>query len=192
MKIKYNAPVILTFTLICVVVLAVGGPLENLFVVGASMNPANPIDYFRLISHIAGHADWNHLIGNFTFILLIGPILEEKYGSSTLLVMMLLTGLITGILNVLFFPTGLLGASGIVFMFILLSSISNAKAGEIPLTFILIAALYIGKEVITAATQTDNVSHFAHIIGGVCGAAFGFIINQNRNNDQVKSKQVEV
>ena len=78
-----------------------------------------------------------------------------------------------------------MGASGIVFMFILLSSISNAKAKEIPLTFILIACLYVGKEIITAATATDNVSHFAHIIGGVCGGVFGFMINQSRNNDQV-------
>lgn len=190
MKIKYNAPVILNFALICVLVLvgseSLGDSVKSLFVVGNSIDFANPLDYFRLVSHIAGHAGWDHLIGNFTFILLIGPILEEKYGSRALLGMMLATGLITGILNVTFFSTGLLGASGIVFMFIVLSSISNAKAGEIPLTFILIAGLYIGKEFITSATQTDNVSHFAHIIGGVCGGIFGFIINQNGGVNTVK------
>ena len=178
MRIKYNAPVILNFTLVCVVVLAIGEPIKDFFIVGSSMNLSNPIDYFRLVSHIAGHADWNHLIGNFTFILLIGPILEEKHGSQTLLGMILLTGLLTGILNVIFFPTALLGASGIVFLLIVLSSISNAKAGEIPLTFILIVGLYIGKEFVATITTTDNVSHFAHITGGVCGGIFGLMLNQ--------------
>ena len=45
--------------------------------------------------------------------------------------MMIITAVITGILNTFFFPTGLLGASGIVFMFILLSSFSGIKEGEV-------------------------------------------------------------
>ena len=44
--------------------------------------------------------------------------------------MMLITALVTGIMNVLFLPTGLQGASGIVFMFILLISVTNIKKGD--------------------------------------------------------------
>jgi len=86
--------------------------------------------------------------------------------------MMFITSLITGVLNVLLFPTALLGASGIVFMFIILSSITNLQKGEIPLTFILISVLFLGKEVLSAFGE-DNVSQFAHIIGGVFGGVFG-------------------
>jgi membrane associated rhomboid family serine protease len=87
--------------------------------------------------------------------------------------MMLVTALVTGLLNILFFHTGLLGASGIVFMLILLVSFTNSKSGEIPLTFILIALLFIGKEILQSL-QSDQISQFAHIIGGICGSVFGF------------------
>jgi membrane associated rhomboid family serine protease len=87
--------------------------------------------------------------------------------------MMAVTAFVTGLANTLFFSTGLLGASGIVFMLILLASFTNFRKGEIPLTFILVLALYVGKEVVTSFSQ-DNVSQFAHIAGGLCGSLFGF------------------
>ena len=128
---------------------------------------------FSLLSHSMGHASTEHLLGNLTFILLLGPIVEEKYGSKNVLFMMLLTSLVTGILNYYFFNTGLLGASGIVFMLILLVSFTNVREGEIPVSFILISVLFLGKELIQSM-QSDHISQFAHIIGGVCGSIFGF------------------
>jgi membrane associated rhomboid family serine protease len=133
---------------------------------------------WRLVSHIAGHQNWAHFMGNFTFILLLGPMLEEKYGSGRLLAMILFTGFITGVLNILFFSTGLMGASGIVFMFIILSSFANIRSGDIPLTFILVVSLFLIKEVLDILKQ-DNVSQFAHILGGVAGSFFGFRSQRN-------------
>ena len=88
--------------------------------------------------------------------------------------MMMITALATGALNVLVFPTGLFGASGIVFMLILLISITNIRAGEIPLTFIVVVLLFLVKEIV-GAFQENDISEFAHIVGGICGAAFGFL-----------------
>ena len=88
--------------------------------------------------------------------------------------MMAATAFITGLLNTLFFPDALLGASGIVFMMILLVSITNIRNGEIPLTFLLVMLIYLSKEVF-GIFEKNTVSEFAHIIGGVCGGAFGFI-----------------
>ena len=114
-----------------------------------------------------------------TIILLLGPIVEEKYGAAKTILMIVLTALVTGIINVLFFSTGLLGASGIVFMLILLVSFTNMKDGKIPLTFILVALLFIGKEVIQSM-EADHVSQAAHIIGGFCGSIFGFTSGRKR------------
>lgn len=133
----------------------------------------SPLFYFQLISHTLGHHNWAHLAGNFSLILLVGPILEEKYGSKKLLKMMFITALVTGILNALFFSTGLLGASGLAFMMILLVSFTNHREGEIPLTFILIVVLFLAKEVVQAFSN-DDISQFAHIMGGICGSLFGF------------------
>ncbi|WP_250630439.1 rhomboid family intramembrane serine protease [Rhodoflexus caldus] len=176
MKIQYNAPVVLTFAFICTFLVALQGMginLMPLFSVSGTMDVTNPLDFFRLFSHVLGHGDWGHLLNNLTFILLLGPILEEKYGSSGLLMMMFITAFVTGVLNIFFFSSGLLGASGIVFMMILLSSIVNLQRGRIPLTFVLVVVLFLGKEFISMF-QNNNISEFAHIIGGICGAVFGF------------------
>jgi membrane associated rhomboid family serine protease len=181
MRIRYNAPVTLTFAFLSSVILLVdsvfGGRLTQLFfsVPGAgAFDWANPLNYIRLVGHVAGHANWTHLMSNFAIILLLGPILEEKYRSGGLLGMVLVTALVTGLLNALLLPQGLLGASGIVFMMILLSSFSNIRSGEIPLTFILIVVLYLTREIVQSF-QENTISEFAHIAGGICGSLFGFL-----------------
>lgn len=175
---KYNSPVILTFALICSAIFILDkfllGGLMNMFTVGTSVDVTNPLSLFSLVSHIFGHVSMEHLLGNLTFILLLGPIVEEKYGSRNTIFMILVTGLITGLLNVMFFSTGLMGASGIVFMLILLVSFTNTKSGEIPLTFVLVALLFVGKEILQSL-GSDQVSQFAHIMGGACGSVFGFL-----------------
>ncbi|MBN2874459.1 MAG: rhomboid family intramembrane serine protease [Spirochaetales bacterium] len=180
MTIRYNAPTTLTFTLVCAVVLLLGtvfpGLVEAWFSVpGRGGFDAHSLrDYVRLFSHILGHADINHFLSNFSFILLLGPILESTYGSGGMMIMTVITAFVTGILNILLFQTGLMGASGIVFMMILLSSFTNFNKGEIPLTFILVLVLYLGREVWNAFTA-NNISEFGHIIGGLCGSIFGYL-----------------
>jgi len=182
MKIKFNSPVILAFSLICVAVFVLDkilvGSLIPFFALG-HVSLANPVSLMTLFTHVIGHACLEHLIGNLTFILLLGPIIEEKYGDRRTLFMMVITAFVTGILNILFFHTGLMGASGIVFMMILLVSFTNSKSGEIPVTFLLIAILFIGKEIIQSV-QTDQISQFAHISGGIVGSIFGFASRAGR------------
>lgn len=183
MKISYNSPVILSFALICTAVFFidgfVAGNLMQFFSVGTDFSP-HPVVLFSMISHVIGHASMEHLLGNMTFILLLGPIVEEKYGSGKTIFMILATAIITAIINMSFFSTGLLGASGIVFMLILLVSFTNVKDGKIPLTFILVALLFVGKEIIHTF-QEDQVSQAAHIIGGVCGSIFGFVLGRKNS-----------
>jgi len=106
--------------------------------------------------------------------------------------MILITAIITGLLNLAFYNTGLIGASGIAFMLIILSSITNYKNGDIPITFILVMVLYLGKEFMNS-TETDNISQFAHIIGGILGSVFGFVINKkviNSDDQSIKTKDI--
>jgi len=144
-----------------------------------NFNPGNFRNWITLFTHVMGHANWSHLINNFTLILLIGPMLEENYGSGEMLVMISITALVTGVLNVLFFRHALLGASGVAFMMILLSSFTNFSKGEIPLTFILVLILYMGVQLLDSF-RDDNISQFAHIIGGLCGSFFGFLRPEKR------------
>ena len=177
-RIKYNSPVILTFALVSFIVLALGyitkmASTYLLFSVYRS-SLTDILFYFRLFGHVLGHADWSHYFNNFLVILLIGPMLEEKYGAKSMTMMIVITALVTGVLNVLLFNTALLGASGIVFMMILLGSFVNLERGKIPLTFIVVVGIFIGREIIEGVFTTDNISQLTHIVGGVCGAYFGF------------------
>ena len=175
-RITYNAPVVLTFTIAAVGVFilnwAIPATREWFQAVPRLDGVAS---YIGLVGHILGHANWQHLIGNFMLILLLGPILEERHGSIPLLGMILITALVTGLINLALSSHGLLGASGIVFMMILLASMANVRGGEIPLTFIAVAVIYMGGEIIRAF-RDDQISQMAHLVGGVAGAAFGFII----------------
>ncbi|MDR1277171.1 MAG: rhomboid family intramembrane serine protease [Treponema sp.] len=180
MRIKYNSPTVLTYTLISVVVLILSqtilrGLAESWFMVPGreTFSPRRISHWFSLLTHVAGHENWTHLLSNFSLILLIGPILEENYGSRSLFMMIVITALVTGTLNALFFRTALMGASGVVFMMILLASFTNFTRGEIPLTFILVLVLYLGRELFSAFSS-NNISEFAHIAGGFCGSLFGF------------------
>lgn len=178
MKITFNSPVILTFSILCAVVYLVTGPMgvmQDMFVLIPEWDFSSAAWYVRLFSHTMGHASTEHLMGNLAFILLIGPIVEEKYGGKNLLLMMVSTALVTSILHLLFFSHGLLGASGIVFMLILVVSLVNFRSKEIPLTFILVVVIFIGKEIM-GSMEDDGISHFAHIIGGITGAVFGFAL----------------
>lgn len=135
----------------------------------------DPLTYVRMFTHVLGHSGYAHFMGNMMLLLVVGPPLEEKYGSKRLLGCIVLTALVSGLVQFFLFPdTALLGASGIVFMLIVLSSLAGMRNGAIPLTLILVVVLYLGGEVVDAVSVNDNVSQLTHIIGGLCGAGFGF------------------
>lgn len=186
-KITFNAPVVLSFVLLCF-----GATLLGVITSGKSTETAfmtyhsslkNPMTYVRFFSHVLGHDGWNHFIGNAAYLLLLGPMLEEKYGSKTILKVIGSTALITAIVNYIFFwHVGLCGASGVVFAFILLSSFTGFKEGEIPLSFILVAIIFIGQQIYDGIVLTDNISNITHIIGGLIGAVIGYGLNKRTKN----------
>ncbi|MBC8536246.1 rhomboid family intramembrane serine protease [Feifania hominis] len=184
-KIHYNSPVVLTYFFVSLAVLMLGWltgewTTMKLFSVYRS-SLADPLGYVRLFGHVLGHSGYAHFAGNMVLLLVVGAPLEEKYGSRTLLAGMALTALATGVLQCLFFPgSALLGASGVVFMLIMLSSLSGMREGSIPLTLILVAVLYLGQEVYAAVAVRDNVAHFMHLVGGACGTAFGYLVARRR------------
>lgn len=182
-RISFNSPVILGFTAICFIAfilnaITLGATNDYIFSVYKS-SLLNPLTYVRFIGHIFGHADLSHLMGNLMMILVIGPLLEEKYGKSDLIMVIVSTAVVTGLINFIFFPNvQLLGASGVVFAFILLSSFTGFEDGKIPFTFIIVAIIYIGEQVYSGIFIQDNISNLTHIIGGVVGSGFGFAINK--------------
>ena len=185
MKIRFNSPLVLGFVLLSLAAMILnivtGGVSNRLVFMTYRSSLADPLTYLRFFTHALGHSGWQHYIGNMSYILLLGPMLEEKYGARKLLGVMALTALITGLINYIFFPhVALCGASGVVFAFILMTSFTSFKKGEIPVTFILVAVIYLGQQVYDGIFVKDNISNMAHIVGGIVGAVFGYMMNRKR------------
>ena len=127
-RIKYNSPVILTFTFLsyspCISYLTrCNLPIYYFLYIEVVWQT-----YFlyKIIWPCISHADF------YTFSIIFNYITNRsyaggKYGSSSIAMMILITAAVTGIFNILFFKTALLGASGIAFMMILLGSFVNIE-----------------------------------------------------------------
>ena len=177
--IRFNAPVILTFALFSLMVLILDGitggvSTSKLFCLYRSPL-TDPLTYVRLFGHVLGHSNYSHYMGNMLLLLLVGPPVEDRFGSRNTLLYLLMTALVTGVVQLVFFPgTALMGASGIVFMLIVLSSFTETRKDGIPVTMIVVVVLYLGREIIDGLLVKDNVSQITHIVGGLCGLVFGF------------------
>lgn len=176
---QYNSILILTYFLISLGALILKyitfGKSNELLFSSYRSSLLNPLTYVRFFSHAIGHQDFKHFANNFLYILLIGPMIEEKYGTINLLIMMLITAGVTGVINHIIGRKRILGASGIVFMLIMMTSFVNIQTGKIPLTLILIFLFYILNEIIDGIFKKDDVSHTGHIIGAICGSIFGYL-----------------
>lgn len=174
---SFNAPFILLFAIVSLIALGLNtltGCASNRLVFSVYRSGFSPLAIVRLFCHVMGHSSFSHYVSNMALILALGPIVEERYGSWRLLFMFAVTALVSGLFHI-FFGGGamLLGASGIVYMLIFLASTAGAKGGEIPLTLVAVAVLYLTQEIIGGLFTADDVSHLTHIVGGICGAVMG-------------------
>lgn len=177
---QYNSLVILSYFFLSLIVLFLNyftKKKSNKYLFSSCRGSLlNPITYIRLFTHILGHTNWQHFMNNFLYILLIGPMIEEKYGSINLLIMILITAFLTGLINMIIGKSQILGASGVVYMLIILSSLVNIESGKIPLTLVLTFMFYIVNEIKDGLFKKDNISHLSHLIGALCGCIYGFYL----------------
>uniref|UniRef100_UPI00272C035E rhomboid family intramembrane serine protease n=1 Tax=uncultured Faecalibaculum sp. TaxID=1729681 RepID=UPI00272C035E len=181
---RIHPPVILTFALLCLAVLVFSEFTGYRYVSDWFVTHRGPLDsvrtYLTMFTYVLGHASIEHFAGNMMLLLLVGPVVEEKYGSKNTLIIILVTAFLTAAANMAVTANGLIGCSGVVFAFIILCSMTSFKRGEIPVTMILVVVLYLGQEILAGVLTADNVSQMAHILGGIAGAAFGFFLEGGR------------
>lgn len=188
LRLSFNAPATLTFVALCVAArligMLTGGAADRAVFSVYRSSLLDPLTYVRCVAHVLGHAGWDHLLGNMMYILILGPMIEEKYGTGNTVLIIAVTAAVTGIINMLFFPgIMLMGASGVVFAFILVSSITVREDRTIPVTFILVAVLYLGQQIWQGISERDNISQMAHIAGGAVGSVLGFLLSRKKKKD---------
>ena len=180
--ILYNSPVILTFALLSLLALGLGQltdgwTTQNLFCVYRS-SLTDWLTYPRFFLHVLGHPDFAAYCSNIVMLLVVGPTAEERFGGKRILLAIALTALVTGLVLWFFFPnSALMGASGVVFMLIVLASFAGMRTGTIPLTLIsfsLAMVIAVAVALVTDITGTAGLAQLTHIAGGVLGMIFGF------------------
>ena len=99
LRITFNSPVILSFVFLAFLATLAGqitgGVSTRLLFMTYHSSLLNPLTYLRFFTHVLGHAGWVHFLGNASYILLLGPLLEEKYGSKEIVEIIFITAFAT-------------------------------------------------------------------------------------------------
>ncbi len=183
-KLKINAPVVIVFVAICLVAMVLNlishGATNDLLFKTWHSSLNKPMTYVRFVTYIFGHNDWNHLISNTAYILLLGAVLEDRYGSFRLLAGIVVSAVVASVINYILFPhTALCGASGIVFFLIVLMAFSVGHTGEIPVTTILVVAIFVIWQIHDWVGASDNISYMTLLAGAGVGFLFGALWEPN-------------
>lgn len=198
-RVTYDAPITLSFIFITAIIFildqfALKGSLSEKILIcsgrtnGYSFDYTSPLSYVRIFAHVFHANNWINMLSNATFLLLLGPVLEERYGSIAIALTLFLSSLISGVLAT-FSPIPVSGPSAIIFLFILLSTITSFEKRNLSLSSILLFILYsafvlsqgygnnlslfTGNKIIIFFKA--NIPSFMSLIAGILGSIAGFL-----------------
>lgn len=188
--IDYNSPIIINYILLCCA-LFVLNKLTDGYINDICYLPSNliinPFALHRLLLYTLVHGSFEHLIGNMALLALTGPSVEKKYGSGIVFGLMALNSVMIGLMQGVVIHQNVMGASSIVFMFVILSVFADTETQKIPLTAFIVASCYIGNELLGALT-VDSVSQLSHIMGAITGLIFGLLYRKVKDVDKEKQE----
>lgn len=148
---------------------------------------SSALSYFRIFFYIFGGSDFKILFFNLIFILLMGQILEEYYGSIVIGICFFVSTIFSGVLNSIFSLNSLNGCTCIVMMMIFQNIFMNFSKGKISIPSFVIAILFIIFE-ISSKNQSGILGFFINFIGGLCGSLLVFILSPLFHPVQKKEK----
>lgn len=196
--IKYDSPVILTFAIASFIVFALDffvfkkDFIKEFFVCHASkvfgdyeaFNFKAFPDYPKMIFHELGSTSWHSLLTGILIIMILGPSVEEKFGSVFTGLMIFMTSLISGILTATISHYTLTGSTGVIFTFMILSLITDISKKSFSLSAFFIFVVFIAIQLLESGNEEKNfilfmqknTGLFIEMIGGICGSLFGFMV----------------
>lgn len=196
-KFSYDSPVSLSFAIITVLIFVLNsfvlkGKLTPFFTAPTAAGGAFPFkfneiaSYLRLVFFQFGYNDLSLLFADLIIILLLGQILEERYGSLIVGLMMFFSSLFSGVLNACFYNNSLFGAGSIVMMMIFLNALTSISKKKVSILSLVTIALLICREVFS---KSNGLIGFLIVLaGGVCGSMFAFLASPKARAANKKSK----
>lgn len=202
LKINLDSPVAIFFTGICLILFildyfALKGKISSVLTLSPTNASGelpfianNPVSYLRIVFYAFGFKTPVTLITNLLFLMLLGPAIEERYGSVVIGIMMGVSVIFSGVLNACFCTTSLHSFSCIIFMLIFLNSFMSITKKKIPVSFILIVLLYITKEILekTGENGFGIIQILICIAGGLCGSLLAFLTSPKARAEKKYNK----
>ncbi len=204
-RVKFDAPVTLVFFMASFLVLVLDkfvfksfALVESVFsspgalaknAAGAALvtevfNFSSPGDYARLFLYVFGNPNFAQFFLASAFILPLGSLMEERYGSPAVALMMLVSAFVAGVLNACLLPRLLVGSGPVIFMLILLSSITSISKREISLSSVLIFLVCMGSQFHLCSINLNSygglnkfsvIQIFIQLAGGLAASLSGFL-----------------
>lgn len=186
LKFQYDSPVMLTFAFISLIIFvldtfAFKGKLKDVWLITPTVaDGAFPFAFsdfrsiIRLFIHVFGYGDNYILLCNLIFILLLGPQMEERYGSVIIGIMIFVAALFSGVLNACFCQNPVCGAEPVVFMLILLWTMMHLSRSKISASAVAVIALFIAM-LVFRKNPNGVVGVVIVAAGGLCGSLFAFL-----------------
>lgn len=162
-----------TFTISLIVISFVVTLIQEFFIPNFASNFAthNRFD-MGIVLHIFGHSGWDHFLGNVIYIAMLGPSVEDKFGTIPLAIITILSALIIGTISVIS-NTPCYGLSSVAYMWVILNTFQSDESEGLPITSIILLFVFVLPEAIAIFTKTDNIAHQNHVLGAICGLGFG-------------------
>ena len=117
-----------------------------------------------IVLHIFGHSSWQHFLSNTVYIAMLGPSIENKFGTIPLAIMTLLCAAIVGAVSVIT-KSPCYGLSTIAFMWVILNTFQSEDSEGL--------VIFVLPEVLAIFTKNDQIAHQNHVLGALIGLAFG-------------------
>lgn len=184
LKFSYDAPVTLTFVIVCAVLFLLNnlviknGALSNVLASPTSQTGAlpfivkQPLSYLRLLLYIFGSGEEVIYLTNLMIILMMGPAMEERYGSVIIGIMIFVSALFAGVLNACFCADSLVGAVPVVCMMIFLNAFMSFSKKTVPATFLAVIVFF---GFFSISSGMSAIRLIICIAGGLCGSLFAFL-----------------
>lgn len=194
-RLVVNAPVLLFYVTLCVMLYPIVHymNLEDLLDVHSEWN-ANSIQcQTSVLTHILSHGSFEHVRDNLVPLLLVGPSVEHTIGSANMAWIIFLVAIVSGISHMVLVGSEgppLQGAGGIVLTCILLHSCESANRGQIPVSFLLTAILFLGDDVYHLVySQRDLRTPLVLWTGASVGAVMGWMISREQKETRAPLKK---
>lgn len=139
---------------------------------------------YQLLSYMFLHSSITHIIFNMIGLLVFGPNIENKFGTSKFIKIYLIMGLISGLASIIFINSPVVGASGAIWGIMMLFALFNPNE-LLYIYFIIpvkakfiIGGFFIVELCLSIIGSSDGVSHIAHVVGALTGSLF-YLLNRN-------------